>query len=62
MRQIKHVIIHELMDFTLYIATCESDCKDDTDKSVYRSVLYHGDVITMGKIIGEPVWQTEGEV
>jgi len=37
-----------------YLATCEKDCKDDLDLRVYRLVLEFDDVITMGKVIGEP--------
>lgn len=42
-------------EIVTYIARSQADCKDATDLSVYREVLRSADVITMGKIIGEPL-------
>jgi len=47
-----------ISDFGLnrrYIATKESDCKDQTDLEVFKLVCFHQDVITMGKVIGHIV-------
>jgi hypothetical protein len=49
------VKIHDLNNHTNYIAENESDCKDATDKSVFQEVVRANDVITMGKVIGEPL-------
>ena len=38
-----------------YVATCEDDCKDKTDLSVYQLAVERNDVITQGKIIAEPL-------
>lgn len=51
------VRIHDLSGRTpkVYIATCVADCKDKTDLSAYKSCVEFGEVITMGKVIAEPV-------
>jgi hypothetical protein len=48
------VKIHDLNDGSIYVAKSVEDCKDSTDKSVYQEVVSSGEVITMGKVIGEP--------
>ena len=37
-----------------YVATCEAECEDSTDRSAYREAVRLGDVITMGKVIACP--------
>lgn len=41
-----------------YLATTINQCQNDTDKQVFKLVEETGEVITMGKVIGEPVKQT----
>ena len=47
------VRIHDLNNWTTYIATSADDCKDSTDLSVYKEVCDEKVTITMGKVIGE---------
>jgi hypothetical protein len=49
------VKIHDLNTWQSYMAEREADCKDATDRSVFREVRRLGDVVTMGKVIGEPL-------
>ena len=49
------VKISDLNNWSEYVASCEADCKDSTDRSVYQLVVEFMDVITMGKVIGEPI-------
>jgi hypothetical protein len=39
----------------VYLATTIDQCQSDTDKQVFKLVTKTGEVITMGKVIGEPV-------
>lgn len=38
-----------------YIAQSAEDCKDDTDRSAYKSAVALNAVITMGKVIVQPI-------
>ena len=38
-----------------YIVARLEDCRDDVDRSVYKSVVRHKDVITQGCIVGVPM-------
>jgi hypothetical protein len=49
------VEITDLRDFTLYYPAKEEDCRDETDREVYRLCLEHDTIITMGCVIGKPV-------
>ena len=42
----------------VYLATHVNQCHNTTDKEVFELVEETGEVITMGKVIGEPVGQT----
>lgn len=42
----------------VYLATHANQCQTTTDKEVFKLVEETGEVITMGKVIGEPVGQT----
>lgn len=52
-----YIIIHDLSgdEPTSYIAYGPQDCKDDTDRSAFQACREHGEVITMGLVIAEPV-------
>lgn len=52
-----YIIIHDIggEQATSYIAYSRADCKDDTDRSAYDACCEHGEVITMGMVIAEPV-------
>jgi hypothetical protein len=39
-----------------YIAESETDCKDDTDRFVYRHVVESNGFIACGHVIGYPSW------
>lgn len=45
----------DLETFKTYVVDDPDKAHDATDKSVARLVLEFNDVITMGKIIGEPI-------
>jgi len=49
------VKIHDLTNWTSYIAKSEDDCKDQTDLQVFKLVSETKETITMGKVIGERV-------
>lgn len=52
------VRIHDISNIekpVIYIAENENDCRNKTEKSAYESCILIGDVVTMGKIIAEPV-------
>ena len=49
------VIIHDVSKNGYYLASRLADCRDETDKQVYKLVNETFDVITMGCIIGEPL-------
>lgn len=56
---ITSVKIHDLSkdeDNISYIAKNESDCRDFVDLDVFKLVREHGNIITMGCVIGEPVF------
>ena len=55
MKNFRIVRIHDLDSDMSYDAKTENDCIDSTDLSVFREVLETDDIITMGKIIGQPV-------
>ena len=38
-----------------YIANCGADCRDKTDASAYDEAVSRRDIITMGKVIAEPL-------
>lgn len=48
------VQIHDCVTGENYMATCEKDCKDETDRSAYKEAVRLNDVITMGKTIAWP--------
>lgn len=52
------VEITDLRNFTLYYPAREEDCRDETDREVYRLCLEHGDTILMGCVIGKPIKET----
>lgn len=49
------VIIYNLNSCKRYIAKRESDCKDETDKSVFREAMRSKQIVIMGKVIGDPI-------
>jgi len=49
------VRIHDLTTFKSYTVSSREECRDDTDRSAYDMAVMLGDVITMGKVIAEPV-------
>lgn len=55
--QLVGVKIHDLENEDEYEMYSSKDAKDSVDLSVYNSVLKHNDTITMGKIIGEPIYE-----
>jgi len=42
-------------EITTYIASCEEDCRDETDLAMYRLCVEHDDTIAMGQCIGTPM-------
>ena len=50
------VRIHDLTgkEPNTYIVCSEDMCRDDTDRAVFRLVLEHDDVVTVGQVIGGP--------
>jgi hypothetical protein len=48
------VQFHDCVTGENYSVRFEKDCKDSTDKSIYREVIRLNDVITMGKTIAWP--------
>ncbi len=53
-QKIKLVQFHDCDTGENYSVRSEAQCKDSTDKSIYREVLRCNDVITMGKTIAWP--------
>lgn len=49
------VRISDLNTSTVYYVTSVEDCRDGIDAMVYELVAELGEVITMGKVIGEPI-------
>lgn len=52
---IMKIKIHDLSNFTTYIANDIKDCKDDVDKSAYQEAIKGNECIQMGCIIAEPI-------
>jgi len=49
------VRICDLVDDTRYYASDVSECRDSTDKSGYLTAVKQQEVITMGKIVFDPI-------
>jgi len=53
------VKITNIEDDSSYIAKSETNCKDKTDLSGYKTCVSLNDMITIGKVIFEPIYKGE---
>lgn len=53
------VKIHDLSSWDTYTVSCEAECRDEVDKSAYRSAVESGGMAQVGKTIAEFLTGTE---
>lgn len=49
------VYIHDIERESSYIATCLRDCRTLHDVALFENVIRMKEVVTLGKLIGEPI-------